>query len=105
MTLSYWIILIVSLLVGAIILEAYLKRGRRSKPLHEKFNATERSKPPLGMKATDIEGFNQASRLNNNLARHNSVPMIRGSKSGAPPTVKKRSPEDHAKIFTPKDKK
>ena len=105
MTINFWAILIVSLLAGAIFLEAYLKRGRRSTPLHEKFDATERAKPPLGMEATDIESFDQANQLNDSLARHNGVQMIRDSKRWFPTRVKGRSPKDHIKIFTPKDGK
>mgnify|MGYP007055225598 CR=1 FL=1 len=107
MTISYWIILIVSLFLGAIVLEAYLKRGRRSKPLHEIFNATdatETSQTPLGMEAMDIEGFEQTNQFNDNLARHTGVQMKRNSKSNPHAPIKKRSAEDHAKIFIPKDK-
>lgn len=104
MSAASWIILIVSLLGGAILLEAVIKRGKRSKPLHEKFGAKEATKPPLGMEATDIESFDQVNHLNKNLARRKGVQMIRNAKPFIVSKVKKRTSEDHAKIFTPKNK-
>ena len=103
MTIKLWIILAIALLAGAILIEAYLKRGRRSKPMHEKFDARTSTKPPLGMEATDIEGFNQANHLNDNLARYNGAPLIRENTQKITPP-KTRTPEGHAKIFTSKKK-
>jgi hypothetical protein len=94
-----WVIVGVIILTCAILLEAYIKRGKRSKPLHEKFGSTEISKPPLGMEATDIKGFDLANQLNDNLARHSSVQTIQNPKTKFPTAIKKRSPEDHAKIL------
>jgi hypothetical protein len=67
----YWLFLVVVVIVAAIAIEAYVRRGKH-RPLSHKFKtrgAGPKAKPPLGMEATNMTGFDSAVRANESLAR------------------------------------
>jgi len=68
---------VVALLVVAILIEAWLKRGKPPSPLADtigKESSHEReSKPELGMEAIDMDVVRQAERLNTTLDRKNTI--------------------------------
>lgn len=91
MSLSYWIITIVSILVIAILIEIWLKRNKPRRSLHERFGAVEPQDEdtPLGMEALDIENFQRANKLNDNLSQQNGSRDILGTKPHAATKTKK----------------
>ena len=57
-----------TLVVAAILIEAWLKRGKAARPLAQRMKAgmpeTADTKKPLGMEATDLESVERAQKLN-----------------------------------------
>jgi hypothetical protein len=68
---------VVGLLVAAVLIEVWLKRGKLPTTLADtvgKESSDRReSKPALGMEAIDMDVVREAERLNTNLERKNSI--------------------------------
>ncbi len=69
------ILAVVLPLAAAILLEAWLKRGKKPRPLAERMQdgttADQSSNIPLGMEATDIESVEHAQRLSEAASQKN----------------------------------
>jgi hypothetical protein len=93
----FWLLLVVVLIVAAIAVEAYLRRGKH-RPLSHQFKergTAPKGKPPLGMEATNITGFDYAVRVNQNLARDTGSRLgNNGSQLAARSVAPAAMPED-----------
>ena len=64
------ILAVVGLIIGAILFEAWLKRGKRPRPLAHRMRdglpetGNAKKEVPLGMEATDLEIVENAQKLN-----------------------------------------
>ena len=77
---EYWKLIIlgvVGLLVAAVLIEVWLKRGKLPTSLVDTIGKEssdgQESKPALGMEAIDMDVVRKAERLNTNLERKNSI--------------------------------
>ena len=77
---EFWKLIIlgvVGLLVAAILIEVWLKRGKLPTTLADTVGKDsddgQESKPALGMEAIDMDVVRDAERLNTNLERKNSI--------------------------------
>jgi len=68
---------VTALLVGAVLIEVWLKRGKSMGALdHMRNNAPKDSpeeKTPLGMEEIDMDIVREAERMNTNLERRNTI--------------------------------
>ena len=68
---------VVGLLVAAVLIEVWLKRGKLPTTLADTVGKEssdgQESKPALGMEAIDMDVVREAERLNTNLERKNSI--------------------------------
>jgi len=68
---------VVGLLVAAILIEVWLKRGNPKSSLADTLGSASgirpEDKPDLGMEAIDMDVVHEAERLNTNLERKNTI--------------------------------
>jgi hypothetical protein len=67
MTLKLWFLFILTAIAGLILIEAFLRRGRRKRSLSEKFGAYKdkaEDSVPLGMEELDMDMIRETEHLN-----------------------------------------
>lgn len=67
MTLKLWFLFILAAISGLILVEAFLRRGRRKRSLSEKFGAykdKDDDSVPLGMEEIDMDLIRETEHLN-----------------------------------------
>ncbi len=73
MSASNWFGLALVAVVLAVMLEAWLKRGKHRPLSHSRPEREQPKKPDLGMEATDAEAFNRSIRVNEGFMAKTSV--------------------------------